>query len=663
MKKKLISLGMAALILAAIAAAVITACVNGIPDNPFLQLPAKGDDPPISLPDTVSYTIVIDMIDNEPGDTITAAPETGEEGETITLEYTVADIAHYDLLDFGGVTTHIDSVDNAGSGARTYTINADDAIDGTIIIIATFEHTDLIPDHITFNDPAPIITETYGEAFANAVCADHSGTGAVTYSSSDETVAEVDDNGEVTIHKVGTAVITAEKAADAVYAHASVSYTLHVVPRDVTITGLSAGNKVYDGTTTATVIGTAEINGMVNGDDVTVETGTAEFADANVGSNKIVAFSGWSLGGSAAGNYVLSAQPANVTANITKANPTVTWPTGLTATYGQTIANISLPGNGTGSPAGTFTWTTPSNSVGDLGTRSHNMTFTPTNTTNYNTLTNNVNIRVLLGVEMVRVGAGSFQMGQNGNGSSDNVTPVHTVTLTSFYIGKYEVTQAQYQTVMGTNPSDFTSGADAGETQNRRPVETVSWYDAVVFCNKLSMAEGLSPAYRINGSTDPAAWGTVPTSSDATWNAAVIVAGSNGYRLPTEAQWEYAAKGGPLASNPVNIWAGVNVESALVGYAWYSSNSGSKTHEVGKKLPNELGIYDMSGNVYEWCWDWYGSYSSDAQTDPVGASSGSYRVRRGGQWGHSATGVRSADRSNSNPNYWYHGLGFRLLRP
>ena len=257
-------------------------------------------------------------------------------------------------------------------------------------------------------------------------------------------------------------------------------------------------------------------------------------------------------------------------------------------------------------------------------------------------------------VEMVYVPGGSFQMGNpNSSVGYSDERPVHRVTLTGFYMGKYEVTQAQYRAVMGSNPS---SGYGVG---NNYPVYYVSWYAALVFCNKLSIAEGLTPAYRINGSTDPSAWGSVPTNSNSTWNAAEIDSGSTGYRLPTEAQWEYAAKGGN--GSPGNYtYSGSNTVGDV---AWYSGNSNSTTHAVGTKAPNGLGLYDMSGNVWEWCWDWYGTYSSRAQTDPEGASSGSYRVLRGGYWFISAEFVRSAYRYNDDPYNRGGSLGFRLARP
>jgi len=260
-------------------------------------------------------------------------------------------------------------------------------------------------------------------------------------------------------------------------------------------------------------------------------------------------------------------------------------------------------------------------------------------------------------IDMVYIPGGSFEMGDVRDEGDSHEKPAHTVTLTGFYMGKYEVTQELWTAVMGNNPSYFTDSPASGEAQSKRPVERVSWYDTLVFCNKLSMSEGLSPAYRISGSTDPADWGTVPTDVNSTWDAVQIVAGSTGYRLPTEAQWEYAARGGN--GSPGNYtYSGSNTVDSV---AWYYSNSDSKTHEVGKKAPNGLGLYDMSGNVWEWCWDWYGSYSSGAQTDPVGADSGSIRMYRGGGW--SSYGLRSAYRSSYDPDDRSNDIGFRLVRP
>ena len=264
-------------------------------------------------------------------------------------------------------------------------------------------------------------------------------------------------------------------------------------------------------------------------------------------------------------------------------------------------------------------------------------------------------------MQMVKIPAGTFTMGQT-------VIEEHSVTLSGFYMGKYQVTQEQYQAVMGTNPSSFdgSTGEEPadGETQGKRPVEMVSWYDALVFCNKLSIKEGLSPAYSISGSTDPATWGSVPTSSNKTWNAVVIVAGSTGYRLPTEAQWEYACRAGTTTA--YNTGDTISDDTG-----WYGSNSGDKTHEVGKKPANAWGLYDMHGNVWEWCWDWYGTYPSTSQTDPMGASSGEYRMVRGGGWNIIAEYLRSAIRYYYDPyvRYYYYEnsggihLGFRLVRP
>ncbi len=250
---------------------------------------------------------------------------------------------------------------------------------------------------------------------------------------------------------------------------------------------------------------------------------------------------------------------------------------------------------------------------------------------------------------MVLVERGSFQMGSN-DGDSDE-KPVHPVTVSSFWIGKYEVTQAEWQEVMGSNPSNWKG--------DRLPVEQVSWYDAVSYCNKRSIQEGLQPCYTISGSTDPANWGAVPTSSNATWNAAICDWSANGYRLPTEAEWEYAARGGKHSKG--YKYSGSNDISSV---AWYDGNSSAKTHEVGTKTANELGIHDMSGNVWEWCGDRYDKryYSKSPGSDPVGAGSGSFRVLRGGSWYGNDNYCRVAYRLNGNPVFRGSNLGLRLAR-
>jgi len=234
---------------------------------------------------------------------------------------------------------------------------------------------------------------------------------------------------------------------------------------------------------------------------------------------------------------------------------------------------------------------------------------------------------------MVRINGGTFTMGSPSSEPErwDDETQ-HQVTVSSFYMGKYEVTQKEYQEVMGTNPSSFKG--------DNLPVECVSWFDAVEYCNALSRKEGLTPAYTINESGN----------RTVTWNRS-----ANGYRLPTEAEWEYACRAGTTTA--YNTGANINNNTG-----WYDANSAGSTQEAGQKPANAWGLYDMHGNVWEWCWDWFGDYTSGTQTDPVGASSGSDRVSRGGGWFDSAQGVRSAFRNYGTPSYRYSNLGFRLVR-
>ncbi|MBQ8760734.1 MAG: PEGA domain-containing protein [Bacteroidales bacterium] len=221
---------------------------------------------------------------------------------------------------------------------------------------------------------------------------------------------------------------------------------------------------------------------------------------------------------------------------------------------------------------------------------------------------------------MIKVEGGTFQMGAQGkktkrdNYDSDaygDEKPVHSVTLSDYYIGETEVTQELWEAVMGSNPSSFKG--------SQRPVESVSWNDCQEFVKKLNQLTGKN------------------------------------FRLPTEAEWEYAARGGNKSKG--YKYSGSN---SIGNVAWYTNNSSSRTHDVKTKQANELGIYDMSGNVWEWCQDWYGDYSSSSQTNPTGPSSGSYRVLRGGGWYYNAWFCRVSDRNLNDPASRLNHYGFRL---
>ena len=220
---------------------------------------------------------------------------------------------------------------------------------------------------------------------------------------------------------------------------------------------------------------------------------------------------------------------------------------------------------------------------------------------------------------MKLVEAGTFQMGSTSGNSDEQ--PVHSVTMTKdYYMGETEVTQALWYAVMGQKPtSDGSQWESTYGLGDQYPAYRVSWNDCQTFITKLNAQTGAT------------------------------------FRLPTEAEWEFAAKGGKKSNG--YTYAGSNTISDV---AWYTDNSSSTTHAVGTKSANELGLYDMSGNVFEWCQDWYGSYSSDAQTDPTGPTSGSDRVYRGGRWVSLASYCRVADRNWLNATRRGDGLGLRL---
>ena len=222
---------------------------------------------------------------------------------------------------------------------------------------------------------------------------------------------------------------------------------------------------------------------------------------------------------------------------------------------------------------------------------------------------------------MVAVAGGTFNMGSNDSEAYEFEKPVHSVTLSDYYIGETEVTQALWQAVMGSNPSNFKG--------SNNPVEQVSYNDCIDFINKLNtLLAGQLPAGRK-------------------------------FRLPTEAEWEFAARGGNKGKNNNYKYSGSNSIDAVAWWG-YIGNSNKQTHPVKQKQPNELGIYDMTGNVLEWCYDWYDSYSSSPQTNPQGPSSGSYRVFRGGCWVYDAQYCRVASRFYCDPGLLLNFCGLRL---
>jgi formylglycine-generating enzyme required for sulfatase activity len=254
---------------------------------------------------------------------------------------------------------------------------------------------------------------------------------------------------------------------------------------------------------------------------------------------------------------------------------------------------------------------------------------------------------------MVPISGGSFLMGSSDSGASSE-QPVHEVTLSAFYMDTTEVTQGSYTSLMGVNPSSHSGDA-------RLPVEGVTWYDAVLYCNARSRQEGRDTVYSFTSIS-----GIPGNGSDGLGNLSINYA-KDGYRLPTEAEWEYACRAGTTT----DYYWGKNYPPATAAdtasidsNAIWSHNSGDSTAEVRTRLPNAWGLYDMVGNVQEWCNDWYVAYSPGAQTNPEGPAvppSQAYNVLRGGSFLSHADAMSSANRADSDPTNNSGGIGFRCV--
>lgn len=261
---------------------------------------------------------------------------------------------------------------------------------------------------------------------------------------------------------------------------------------------------------------------------------------------------------------------------------------------------------------------------------------------------------------MLPVPGGTFRMGASEDPVDPNYDPEakgneipHLVSLDAFWLAETPVTQVLWTVLMGNNPAWFT------ENGENRPVEQVSWFDAAAFCNRLSIALGRPAVYfdkqgRIWSQQADGRWDWPNEGSlrrDPT---------ANGFRLPTEAEWECAARGGPANPNLAirsHRYAGSDL---LEQVGWFDENAGDSTRPVGLLLPNELGLFDMSGNVSEWCEDWYGAYEKAPEPNPNGPGRGYFRVMRGGDWGFFRQGSRAAYRSDSAPALRDYSVGFRL---
>ncbi len=264
----------------------------------------------------------------------------------------------------------------------------------------------------------------------------------------------------------------------------------------------------------------------------------------------------------------------------------------------------------------------------------------------------------------VKVTGKTFDGTETWTPSSEVFVSGSAITIRDLIVSDHEVTQGEYETYCKYGDSDYSPSDWTGKGDNF-PAYYVNWYDAIVYCNLRSIAENLEPVYKLGEEeeSDPKNWdGIISTDGkycglsddNSQWDAITMDIEADGYRLPTEAEWEYLARGGKTTSTEYS--GSDNIDEV----AWYINNSDYITHEVKGKKPNDLGLYDMTGNVFEWCWDWYSSITSS--TPETGAASASLRYRRGGGWGNDASYCSVSYRDVDYPFSRYYSLGFRVVR-
>jgi formylglycine-generating enzyme len=554
----------------------------------------------------------------------------------------------------------------------------------------TLTVTALTPSTIVFADGTSVSRQIGSGNYINAVSGD--GTGAITYSSATPGTATVNETtGEVTLVAVGSTVITATKAATATFETVTNTYTLTVTAIPVTFSSAVQVGGVTNSVTTSSLTLTFSVEPTtLAASDITV-TGATKGDLSGTGASRSLAISaitvangetvsvsvaspsGFAITGSPQTAVVYKAPTAvaftTLTANGTSGTVTTT---ALTLTFDvdpATLATSDITVTGATKGALSGTGLTRSLTISAITvTNGDSVTVTLTNPAGFTFSPATKNVVINTMIRMATVPAGSYQR----DGSSLNIS---TITQ-PFRMSQHEITRAQFLAIMGTDPSN--SAYSSGTTD---PVQMVNWYHAIAFCNKLSIAEGLTPVYAVTGvDFSTLTYAGIPLSTNDSWNNATATWTDNGYRLPTEMEWMWAAMGatgsGVNTTDFYKAFAGSTGTNAIGDFAVFGYN-GSETgrtttersNPVGSKTSgaNELNLFDMSGNVLEWCWDWYGDYPAGTveSTSVVGrgATSGTVRVMRGGSWGPGALYCTVAYRDSVTPHNEDKEIGFRVVRP